>query len=72
MTPAYVAPELLGNDGFEIQPTMASDIYSLGILAYEVILCMQPWKNVPLNLINKVKQGYRPTLPDSTPVVIAK
>ena len=32
---------------------------------------MQPWKNVSLNLINNVKQGYCHTLPDSTPVVIA-
>lgn len=58
MTPAYMAPEFLGNDGFQIQLTMASDIYSLGILAYEVILCMQPWKCVSLDLIHiKLSMG---------------
>ena len=39
MTPAYMAPELFSNDGSYIQPTKSSDIYFLGILAYEVLRC---------------------------------
>jgi len=32
ITPAYMAPELLGDNGCHNQLTMASDVYSLGIL----------------------------------------
>ena len=73
MTPPYMAPELLGDNGYQNKPTIASDIYSLGILGYEVILCLNPWKHVTIDLIDQVKPytGHRPTLPDDIPVLIA-
>ena len=36
MTPAYLAPELIGNVNFSMQLTTKSDVYSLAILIYEV------------------------------------
>ena len=71
MTPAYIAPELLGDNGCHNEPTMASDVYSLGILGYEVILYLSPWKHVSIDLIDHVKRGRRPPLPDDAPVAIA-
>lgn len=71
MTPAYMAPELLGDNGCQNQPTIASDIYSLGILGYEVILRLNQWKHVTIDLIDQVKQGHHPVLPDNIPVSIA-
>ena len=68
MTPAYMAPELLGDNGYQNQPTMGSDNYSLGIFGYEVILCLNPWKHVTIDLIDQVKHGHRPALPDDIPV----
>ena len=67
MTPAYMAPESFSNDGSNIQPTKSSDIYSLGILAYEIILGVDPWKNVSFDLIERVKHGYRPVIPERAP-----
>ena len=42
MIPSYMAPELLSNNGSYIQPMKSNDICSLGILAYEVILGVDP------------------------------
>ena len=67
MTPAYMAPELFSDDGIYSQPTASSDVYSLGLLAYEVILGIDPWKNVSFDLIERVRHGYRPVIPDTTP-----
>jgi len=71
MTPAYTAPELFSEDGAYSQPTASSDIYSLGILAYEIILGLDPWKHVSFDLIERVKHGYRPVIPEKSPKQIA-
>ena len=41
MTPGYLAPELIENVNFSMQPTTKSDVYSLAILIYEVF-CKKP------------------------------
>ena len=64
MTPAYTAPESFSEDGTYPQPTASSDIYSLGILAYQIILGLDPWKHVSFDLIEHVKHGYRPVIPE--------
>lgn len=70
MTPAYTAPELFSIDGCNVHATKASDIYSLGILAYEIILGLEPWKTVSINLINKDKHSYWPVIPENAPQII--
>ena len=65
MTPGYAAPELLSDVGSRLQPTNKSDIYSFGILAYEVIFQKEAWANVSFQLITSVKTGYRPSIPNN-------
>jgi len=71
MTPAYMTPELLGDDECYNEPSKASDIYSLGILGYKVIFCLSMWKRVSINLIDQVKHGHRPPFPDNTLIAIS-
>ena len=42
MTPGYLAPELIGDVGDRFPPSKPSDIYSFGILTYEVYFCAEP------------------------------
>jgi len=72
MTPGYAAPELFTDTGIFLQPTVTSDIYSFGMLSYEIEFQREPWANVSMQLINAVRSGYRPTIPDSSPLFITK
>ena len=65
MTPGYLAPELISDTGSYLNPTKASDVYSFAILAYEVAFCCDPWPNVSMQLIDSVRRGYRPVIPDN-------
>jgi serine/threonine protein kinase len=61
----YMAPELfrgLGN-------TKASDIYSFGIIMWEILTGERPYKDQPhdINLAFKILDGLRPTIPEGTP-----
>ena len=70
MTPGYVAPELFGSMGNRLQPTAESDIYSFGILAYEIAFQKEAWPNVSFQLVNAVKSGYRPVIPSDAPKIL--
>jgi serine/threonine protein kinase len=66
----YVAPEVLhGNDY-----TMASDIYSFGIVTYELITGIPPYHNIAHNndLALSICQGLRPKIPFSVPPLLTK
>ncbi|RIA99196.1 kinase-like domain-containing protein [Glomus cerebriforme] len=66
----YVAPEVLrGNDY-----TKASDIYSFGILAYEMISGLPPYHDLPHNesLAIKICLGLRPKLNIKIPPCFSK
>ena len=63
MTPGYLAPELISDVGDHLPPNKPSDIYSFGILTYEVYFCTEPWPNVSMQLLNAVKRGHRPVIP---------
>ena len=39
ITLGYLAPELISDSDSFLNPTKASDVYSFGILAYEVAFC---------------------------------
>lgn len=67
MTPSYIAPELFAQqvtDGTHPPlATTSSDMYSFGILAYEVFYGKPAWPNVSLSLIESVRAGQRPVMP---------
>jgi serine/threonine protein kinase len=56
----YVAPEILCGQPY----TQASDIYSFGIIAYEILTGLPPYYNIPHDtcLALKICQGLRPEL----------
>ncbi|CAG8686033.1 8618_t:CDS:2, partial [Racocetra fulgida] len=57
--PAYLAPEVLQGKPH----TKASDVYSLGIIIYELLANAYPYPDLnDLDLILKVCQGYRPNI----------
>ena len=71
MTPSYAAPELFSDIGSCLQPTKESDIYSFGILAYEVIFQTEAWPIVNFQLIPSVKAGHRPSIPSNGPHLLS-
>jgi serine/threonine protein kinase len=64
----YMAPEILRGQNY----TKASDIYSFGIIMYEVISGLLPYHNVShnKNLAIKVCQGFRPRFNIKVPQLI--
>lgn len=55
----YIAPEVLRSQSY----TQASDIYSLGIVAFEFLTCTYPYPEMDdMNLALAVCQGYRPNI----------
>jgi len=56
----YVDPEVLRGGKY----VQASDIYSFGIVAYEILTGFSPYKEMPhdLYLAIKICQGLRPNL----------
>jgi len=68
-TPIYMAPELLANDGL---PTVASDIYSLGVLLFHIVTARFPFEGASVEALQMAQsQGesirlhdLRPGLPD--------
>jgi len=65
MTPGYLVPELINDVGNYLDPTKASNIYSFSILAYEVAFVREPWSAVNLQLIESVRRGSRPVVPNN-------
>ena len=65
MTPGYLAPELIGDVGKRLPPNKLSDMYSLGILSYEVYFCEKPWPIISMHLLNAVRFGQRPIIPEN-------
>lgn len=58
----YMAPELFEKDA---KPSKEADIYSFGIVAYEVITGTRPFAQYGMGeLLLRVPQGLRPARPD--------
>ncbi|EXX59192.1 Cdc15p [Rhizophagus irregularis DAOM 197198w] len=64
----YVAPEILRGQGY----TQAADIYSFGIIMYEVISGLPPYYDIKHdeNLAIKICQGFRPRFNIKVPFLI--
>jgi len=63
MTPGYLAPELISDNGSRRQSTKPSDVYSFGIMSFEIYICCEAWPpNVSMQLLDAVRRGHRPTI----------
>ncbi|RHZ73222.1 hypothetical protein Glove_232g212 [Diversispora epigaea] len=67
----YIAPEVLSGDE---EYTKAADVYSYGIIAYEVVTGFPPYPNIPhdKDLAMKICNGLRPKIPFHIPKLITK
>ncbi|RHZ64827.1 hypothetical protein Glove_320g138 [Diversispora epigaea] len=64
----YIAPEVLSGEEY----TKAADVYSFGIVAYEIVTGFAPYYDIPhdTNLARKICDGLRPKIPFHIPNLI--
>ncbi|RHZ74170.1 hypothetical protein Glove_227g140 [Diversispora epigaea] len=67
----YIAPEVLSG---EKEYTKAADVYSFGIIAYEIVTGFLPYPDIPhdKDLAIKICNGLRPKIPFHTPKFITR
>ncbi|RHZ79133.1 hypothetical protein Glove_151g123 [Diversispora epigaea] len=67
----YIAPEVLSGDE---EYTKAADVYSFGIIAYEIITGFPPYPDIPhdRDLAMKICNGLRPKIPFHTSKLITR
>ncbi|RHZ70945.1 hypothetical protein Glove_264g15 [Diversispora epigaea] len=67
----YIAPEVLSGDE---EYTKAADVYSYGIIAYEMVTGFPPYPDIPHDedLAIKICNGLRPKIPFHTPKLITR
>ncbi|RHZ69979.1 hypothetical protein Glove_276g22 [Diversispora epigaea] len=67
----YIAPEVLSG---EKEYKKAADVYSFGIIAYEIITGIPPYPDIPHDedLAMKICYGLRPKIPFHTPKLITR
>ena len=66
-TPAYLAPERAAGE----RASPASDLYSLGIVAYECLAAVPPFRGTPLEIAAAITRQPIPPLPASVPGPVA-
>ncbi|RIB27379.1 kinase-like domain-containing protein [Gigaspora rosea] len=68
--PPYIAPEVLSNGNKEY--STASDVYSFGIIAYEVVSGLPVYHDIPhdINLLSAIYNGLRPSIPQHVPKLV--
>ncbi|RHZ75568.1 hypothetical protein Glove_212g133 [Diversispora epigaea] len=66
----YIAPEVLSGEEY----TKAADVYSFGIIAYEMITGFPPYPDIPhdKDLAIKICNGLRPKIPFRIPKLITR
>ncbi|RHZ85058.1 hypothetical protein Glove_71g72 [Diversispora epigaea] len=67
----YIAPEVLSGDE---EYTKAADVYSYGIIAYEIVTGIPPYPDIPHDedLAMKICNGLRPKIPFHIPKLITR
>ncbi|RHZ79751.1 hypothetical protein Glove_141g72 [Diversispora epigaea] len=67
----YIAPEVLSGDE---ENTRAADVYSFGIIAFEIATGFPPYPDIPHDndLALKICNGLRPKIPFHTPKLITR
>src|SRR6185369_15850081 len=62
---SYTAPEVINRQPY----TMASDIYSIGVLMSEISTGQQPFNDAPhdISLLMEIYRGSRPAFSSNTP-----
>ncbi|RHZ65779.1 hypothetical protein Glove_311g2 [Diversispora epigaea] len=67
----YIAPEVLSGDE---EYTKAADVYSFGIIAYEMVTGFPPYLDIPhdKDLAIKICNGLRPKIPFHIPKLITR
>ncbi|RHZ67407.1 hypothetical protein Glove_301g20 [Diversispora epigaea] len=66
----YIAPEVLSGEEY----TKAADVYSFGIVAYEIITGFAPYHDIPhdIDLARQICNGLRPKIPFHIPKLITR
>ncbi|RHZ89598.1 hypothetical protein Glove_13g23 [Diversispora epigaea] len=67
----YISPEVLSGDE---EYTKAADVYSFGIIAYEMVTGIPPYPDIPhdKDLAMKICKGLRPKIPFHIPKLITR
>lgn len=70
-TISWMAPEIIRG---ETHYTMKADVYSFGILLWEIVARQQPFKELvnQFQIYEHILSGMRPTLPATTPTLLAE
>ena len=67
------APEVIGDRADEKRLTGSADVYSFGLVCYEILTAKLPFEGTPLaTLSDRVKAGERPELPSYCPDYLAE
>jgi eukaryotic-like serine/threonine-protein kinase len=66
-TPSYLAPERAGG----ASATAASDLYSLGVVAYECLAGQPPFQGTPMEVVAACQKAPLPPLPAAVPAEVA-
>ncbi|RHZ64798.1 hypothetical protein Glove_320g47 [Diversispora epigaea] len=66
----YIAPEVLSGEEY----TKAADVYSFGVIAYEIITGFAPYYDIPhdRDLARKICNGLRPKIPFHIPKLLTR
>ena len=74
-TSKWMAPEVFSLDDGEDPPSRCQpwrmDVYSFGIICYELLTGQEPYQDQPSKIRPRVKAGERPTLPKDVPTRLA-
>lgn len=66
-TPSYLAPERAAG----ASATVASDLYSLGVVAYECLAGQPPFQGTPMDVVVACQRDPIPPLPGTVPAEVA-